>query len=163
MPVQSKMVELTRKQRALLNKMVSGRTERNDHIIRAQIILFSDQNHSDQETATNLSLHKCTVGKWRRRWIENQEKLTLFDEKETGVHYKRCVLPLLSDAQRPGSPCKFTPEQICKIVSVACERPEDIGLPLSHWSLTSLAEECVKREIVTSISTSQLAVFLKSG
>jgi len=163
MPVQSQSVELTKKQRILLKDVVSGRTERNDHIIRAHIILLVDEGVSDQEIAKNLHIHKRTAGKWRRRWIGNQEKLLLWDEEETGIHYKRCVLSLLSDAERPGSPCKFTPEQICKIVNVACEKPEDIGLPLSHWSLSSLATECVKRHIIDSISTSQLAVFLNQA
>ena len=57
----------------------------------------------------------------------------------------------------------FTAEQVCQILSVACEWPEDSGLPMSHWSLNSLAHEIIKRNIVESISRSQLAVFLKSG
>ncbi|WP_440656999.1 helix-turn-helix domain-containing protein [Cysteiniphilum sp. G11B1] len=70
---------------------------------------------------------------------------------------------MLDDLPREGTPAKFSAEQICKIISVACEAPEKSGIPLSHWSLPSLAAELVKRQIVDSISTSQLHVFLKSG
>jgi hypothetical protein len=48
-------------------------------------------------------------------------------------------------------------------MNVACETPEESGLPLSHWTLSELASELVRRRIVESISTSQLCVFLKSG
>ena len=91
------------------------------------------------------------------------EKLLLIDKEENGIFYTRKLLEILSDEQRAGAPCKFTAEQICQIMSVACERPEDSGLPISHWSLDSLVDEVIKREIVESISRSRLAVFLKSG
>ena len=69
----------------------------------------------------------------------------------------------LSDKARPGCPGKFSAEQICQIMDVACETPEESGLPLSHWTLTELAAELIRRNIVESISTSQMRVFLKSG
>ena len=154
---------LTEKQRNLLNKVVSGRTEKKLHVIRAEIIILLDQGLPLSHIAKKLNLHRDTVRKWRDRWVDNQEKLTLFDEKETGINYQRQVLSVLDDAQRPGKPCKFTPEQICQIINVATEKPEDSGVAFSHWTLSSLAEECKKRKIVDNISTSQLAVFLKSG
>ncbi len=163
MPLQSQAPSVTEKQRTLLSEVISGRTEQRDHITRATIIMLAANGKTDPEIAKTLRVHRQTAGKWRRRWNENLEKLALFDEKETGIAYKRCILSMLSDMQRPGAPCKFTPEEICKIVHLACEKPEDIGLPLSHWSLTSLAKECVNRNIVENISRSQLAVFLKSG
>jgi len=163
MAMRSPVPMLTQKQRVFLNEVISGRAARNDHIRRAQIILSASRGDSDLEISTRLDIRRETVGIWRRRWMINQENLQLFDEKESGINYKRCLLSVLSDAQRSGAPCKFTPEQICQIINVSCEKPEDIGLPLSHWSLASLAEELVKRKIVDSISSSQLAVFLKSG
>lgn len=48
-------------------------------------------------------------------------------------------------------------------MSIACERPEDSDLPISHWSLNSLVNEVIKRGIVERISRSHLAIFLKSG
>ena len=104
-----------------------------------------------------------TVIKWRSRWLKNEQSLLLIDENEIGINYVRKILEILSDAQRPGAPNTFTAEQVCKIISVACEQPEDSDLPISHWSLSSLADEVIKRGIVERISHSRLAVFLKSG
>ena len=69
----------------------------------------------------------------------------------------------LRDEARVGAPCKFTAEQICQIMIASSERPEDIGLPISHWSITSLRDELIKRGIVDDISCSHLAVFLNQG
>jgi putative transposase len=86
----------------------------------------------------------------------------LVDEKETGINYVRKILEILSDEHRSGAPCTFTAEQVCQIMSLACERPEDSELPISHWSLNSLINEIIKRGIVETISRSRLSVFLKS-
>ena len=110
-----------------------------------------------------LGVHKRTISKWRNRWATDQEKLSAIENQEQGITYQRSVEQILSDTPRCGAPCKFTSEQICLIMNVACESPQDKGLALSHWSLSSLADELVKRKIVDSISTSQLQVFLTSG
>ena len=152
---------LTDKQTEVLTEVVHSRTSRNDHKQRAEIILSAAYGKSDRKIAAKLNISRNTVGHWRRRWISNAEQLTFLDSEESGIEYKRGVLSFLSDEARPGAPCKFTPEEICQIINVSCERPEDLGLPFSHWSLTSLADEVVNRKIVDSISTSQLAIFLK--
>lgn len=154
---------LTEKQSKLLNEIVNSRTSRHDHIQRAKIILDSFKGFSDRKIASRLSISRITVAVWRQRWLGNTNRLILIDEEEFGIEYKNSILNILSDAPRPGTPAKFSPEQICQIINVACECPDDSGLPLSHWSLSSLADELVKRNIVDSISTSQLSVFLKSG
>lgn len=115
------------------------------------------------EIMTELGIHKKTIGKWRNRWIQNKERLSAFENDEEGIAYQRLIEEILSDSPRSGAPSKFTAEQICFIMNVACESPEASDLPLSHWSLSSLADELAKRNIVESISTSQLHVFLKSG
>jgi len=154
---------LTNKQLAVLKEVAASRTSRNDHIQRAKIILFSAQGFSDRKTARNLNINRMTAATWRRRWLSDADRLSALDIEESGIQYHRSVLKTLSDEPRPGAPGKFTSEQICQIINVACETPEMAGLPLSHWSLSSLAEELVKRKIVDSISTSQLHIFLKSS
>lgn len=66
---------------------------------------------------------------------------------------------LLSDAPRPGAPATFTPENIVKIVAVACELPEESDRPITHWTSRELADEVIKREIVPSISTRTVGRF----
>jgi len=52
---------------------------------------------------------------------------------------------------------------VAQIISLACEKPEDSGLPVSHWTPPELAREAAKRGIVESISPRQVDRFLKGG
>lgn len=156
---------LTQPQREILSDITKSRTERQDHITRSHIILLCSDGLPDVTVGKKLSLSNITVGKWRKRWTAQQAALLEIENKQDvrPIDYKRYIKSLLSDAARPGTPPKFTEEQICQILSIACEKPEDSGLPLSHWSLSSLAQELKKRGVVDSISINQLSLFLKSG
>ena len=163
MPWKAQPISLTDKQRKTLEEVSSSRSERKDHIQRSLIILHVNAGISDSKITKKLHICKSTVALWKRRWLSYREQLLLLDERETGIDYKRAILRILSDEERSGVKPKFTSEQICQIINVACESPGESDLPLSHWSLTSLADELVKRKIVDSISTSQLSLFLKSS
>lgn len=158
----AKRVTLTSKQRDVLNQIVTSRTQRQDHIERARIILLSSNARQDKQIKSELDLTQPTVRKWRNRWLKNEDRLLLIDETEKGIQYFRKILEILSDAPRPGAPNTFTAEQVCQIMSLACERPADSELPISHWSLNSLVNEIISRGIAESISRSRVAVFLKS-
>jgi putative transposase len=67
----------------------------------------------------------------------------------------------LADAPRPGVTPKFTAEQICAIVALACEPPEAVGITITHWSPSELARQAVARGIVSGISHSSVGRFLK--
>ncbi len=83
-----------------------------------------------------LDIDKKTISKWRNHWSKNKEKLLAIENEEQGIARQRSIERVLSDAPRSGTPCKFTAEQICLVMNVACESPEENGLPLSHWSLS---------------------------
>lgn len=163
MGIHAPALRLTSKQSVLLNQLIASRTDRSDHVIRAQIIMMASKGITNRAIAKYLNIHRSTAGKWRHRWLQAQGQLAYMDVEEVGVQYKRLVLSVLSDNERSGAPCKFTPEQLCQILNVACEKPEDVGLPLSHWSLSSLSDELKKRGIVDSISNSQLSLFLNDA
>lgn len=157
-------INLTKQQKELLVEITRNRTERKDHSIRSQIILLSAKGSSDLKVSETLGISHVTVGKWCKRWEEQQSILLELENQQEGklLDDKRYIKSLLSDAPRSGAPPKFTAEQVCQILAAACEKPEESDLPLSHWSLSSLADELVKRGIVSSISTSHLSNFLKS-
>jgi transposase len=72
------------------------------------------------------------------------------------------IIELLQDNDRSGAPAKFTPEQLCQIVALACEiTPEECHRPVSHWTARELAEEATQRKIVPSISPRHAGRFLK--
>jgi hypothetical protein len=57
----------------------------------------------------------------------------------------------------------FAAEEIVQIIAIACEKPEDAGRPISHWTARELADEALKRRIVGRISRRSGGRFLKSG
>jgi transposase len=99
---------------------------------------------------------------WRERWLEAAPGLgraeanpQISDQELTGF-----IEEVLADAPRPGAPATFSPEQIVLIVAVACEAPQDSDRPITHWTHRELADEVIKREIVTSISSRQVGRWL---
>jgi putative transposase len=71
------------------------------------------------------------------------------------------VITTLGDEPRSRAPATFTVEQIVAIVAVACEVPEGSGRPISHWTPRELADEVIRRGIVSSISPRSVRRFLK--
>ena len=57
----------------------------------------------------------------------------------------------------------MTPEQIVQIVALACEEPKLSGRPINRWTLDELRDEVLKREIVPTISRSQIGRYLKQA
>lgn len=165
MPWVSPAINLRTKQKDILTGIVNSRTARCDHQKRAQLILYFDQGLSNIKAAKAVSLQPKQASQWRHRWLSNEETLLAV---ETNEHTKSNTLKskieeTLSDLPRSGKPPTFTALQVSQILAVACETPQDSGLPLSHWSLPALQLEVIKRKIVKSISKSTLHVFLKSG
>ena len=114
---------------------------------RARIVLHASAGLGVSETAERLGIWRKTAGHWRRRWLAA--------DTAAGVSSR------LSDATRCGAPASFTPEQICQIMALACEDPERLDIPISHWSQSELARQAVSRGIVKSISHGSVGRFLK--
>ena len=156
-------IQISEKQHNLLTEIIKSYTVTQAHKLRAQIILLAYKGYSQRAIEKELSINHELINYWKERWYSNQEVLSAYDQELKGKAYLEAVLKILSDLPRPGRRPKFTQEQICHIINVASEQPEDSDLPLSHWTLKELADELVRRKIVDSISTSQLSVFLKSS
>jgi transposase len=114
---------------------------------RASMILLAGAGTGVHETARQLGVWPKTVRHWRARWLSSPAEAP--------------VAARLADAQRCGAPGSFTSEQICAIIALACEKPDETSdLPLSHWSRSELAREVVRRGIVESISHSSIGRLL---
>jgi len=110
---------------------------------RAQIILSLADGHNAHEVARRLGTSRLTVRRWRRHWLTRPT----------------CsVSERLEDAPRPGTPATFSVEQWCQIMALACEPPTDSERPIPR----ELADEAIKRGIVTTISERHVGRFLKS-
>jgi len=156
-------ITLTERQESILKKIVSTRIAEHRYHQRASIILRAAKEESNQFISNEMNINREFVRRWRWRWAQNKEILSKLEIEEENKTYFEGILKVLSDAPRSGHPIQFTAEQVCQIVAVACENPQDSGHILSHWGTKQLAIEVEKRGIVKSISSTQVGRFLKSG
>jgi putative transposase len=146
-------VSLTDEERRELEGLVRRHTTGQQLADRARIVLRAADGLNNCEIARELALEPDTARLWRRRWL-----------RCTGV--APADLPAaarLADAPRSGTPARITPEQVARIVALACEAPAAAGRPISQWSTTELAAEVVRRGIVDTISPRHAARLLKRG
>ena len=133
---------------------------------RATLILAMLQGKSNAAIHTELGYSWAKARRWRYRWIDLQPTLdtveTTTDPKKVRHELEKAIRDGLSDAERSGSPGKFSAHDYCQIMGVSLEEPALSGRPISHWGLTELTQEVIKRGIVASISRSQVGSFLKT-
>jgi putative transposase len=120
-------------------------------VMRAKLILMSASGKDHKAIAEKLDIQPRIVTKWVRRWNETATIETMVIEDRLG------------DLERPGAPNKFTSEQKCKIISVACERPEVYHRPITHWTNKELTDEVIKQGIVSKISSRHIGYILKKN
>jgi transposase len=109
-----------------------------------------------------VGLSAKTVRKHVQRFEQSIDALEACVAEGNMAKLERTIEDCLQDAPRSGRPPDFSPWQIVSIISIACEKPESSGRPVSKWTSRELADEAVKREIVTAISASHVARILRS-
>lgn len=57
----------------------------------------------------------------------------------------------------------FSLEQILQLFAMACEKPDDYGRPISHWSARELADELIKLGVVETISPRHVGRLLEEA
>jgi len=155
---------LSKTQRSILEGMVRRRLCPQAIAERAQVILAAAEGLDNSRVALRLGCHRDMVRRWRDRFADAQVAWEADGGDWDESVWAEKIAELLEDRQRSGAPAKFTPEQLCQIVALACEkRPEDCQRPVTHWTPGELAEEAVKRHIVVSISPRHVGRFLKGG
>jgi transposase len=146
-------VALTTEERGELEGLVRRHKTGQQLAERARIVLLAADGRNNSEIARELVLEPDTVRLWRQRWLAF-----------AGVAVAEVPVDArLADAPRSGTPARITPEQVARIVALACEVPGESGRPISQWSTTELAEEIKRRGIVERISPRHAARLLKRG
>ena len=138
---------LTTKERRDLEGLIRTRSTSQQLALRARIIVLAADGLSVRETSERLVVWRKTVSEWRKRWLVSAAEFAVVDR--------------LSDRPRQGAPAIITPEQICAIIALACEKPSEGGIPISHWSQQAVADEAMRRGIVEKISQRSVGRFFK--
>lgn len=160
MPGKAAKIQVTEKQHHILQQVNRSTTAPKRLVQRAGVILVSFAGALNVTIAQELQLTSKQVGLWRRRWQQSFDALVAIECHEGQAALRRAIEDVLSDAPRSGSPGTFTADQVTQILAVACESPELSGRPIDRWTHRELADEVILREIVTTISISQVGRYL---
>ena len=132
-------ITLSASEQTALERLIRRPSTPQQIALRAKIILRAGSGQGHGEISRELGITKDTSRLWRRRWLHLSDSELSIAER-------------LADAARPGTPGKFTLEQITQLYALACDPPEKYGRPISHWTPRELADEMEKQKIVEHIS-----------
>ena len=100
-------------QREALERLVRTHSTPQQLALRAHIIVRAADGMGVRASARELGVWPKTVRYWRKRWREAADRQSVPEQ--------------LADVQRSGAPATFTPEQICALVAMTCEKPSASG------------------------------------
>src|ERR1700730_8056234 len=110
---------LSPRQREQLEGMAKSRSLPAGLVSRARIVLLSASGKTNQQIARQLGLANATVGKWRRRFL---------DQDVAGLH----------DELRPGRPRPISDERVAQLVRKTLDTKPKDG---THWSIRQIARQ----------------------
>jgi putative transposase len=141
-------INLSVEEKEELNRLVRKQSVSQNIAKRARLILLvAEEKLQHIEISKKVGIVQSQLPQWIKRWQEAN--------KETEVEER------LKDKARSGRKPTITAEQWCKIMALACEKPENHGVPITHWSHSTLTAEIIKQGIVETISMSHVGDFLK--
>ena len=146
-------VKLTDAERQALEKLDKAHSTEQQIALRARMIVAAGDGLNNAQVARKLHVSIDSARQWRGRWLALQA-LPLTDLS---------VEERLQDLPRPGAPSRISADQICQIVALACEKPEQSWRPITHWTGREIADEILKRGLVERISPRHAARLLKGG
>jgi len=119
---------LSAEEQAQVSALAASRSLPHAMVARARLVLWAAQGESNSAIAQRLGWSMPTVGKWRRRFVE---------QRTSGLH----------DELRSGRPRTYRDEQVAGLINrVLRSKPKSA----THWSVRAVAEE-------TAISKSTVA------
>ena len=134
---------------------------------RIDIILLANSGQSNLAISKEVGVTPKTVRVWRNRWSDNYKRLKIYEKGDDGqgisdLELRRYILSGLKDAPRSGMPKIFTPAQEQQIVALACDKPIRHGVEITDWTHEMLAKIAIAKNIVSTISSSQVGRLLKN-
>src|SRR3954451_19971893 len=156
-------ITITERQQEILQTFSRAVTAPSRLRRRATIILLAFEGLLNEDIARRVGLTHRQVGRWRRRWANAWSRLIDIECCESRADLRRAIDAVLRDEPRPGAPGKFSPEQVTRILAVACEPPAKSDRPITHWTVQELTDEVIRRGIVESISPAQVYRYLREA
>ena len=151
-------IHLTQRQKEILERLSNSTHSELHFKIRATIILKAADEIGNRVIAKQMGINRGVATKWRTRYANASKLLEQLEQIEVDSPKKLTekVKEILSDEYRSGKPSKFTPEQVASIIDLSLQKPESVGVPMTHWTVNALCDKAVELKIVSSISSSQM-------
>ena len=134
------VVCLTDEARCALQALVRSGWRSARVVVRAQVLLKSDEGLTDGEIAEAVDLAERTVAEIRKRFCTGGLERAVYD------------------APRSGKPPEFTVKQRQQVIALACTAPP---AGCSRWTLELLCEHAAKQGFVETVSKSEVSLWLK--
>ena len=107
---------------------------------RALILLLANKKKKNIEIAEILNVGRNTVGRIKKRYLEEG------------------LQSALEDKPRTGQPIKYTEKHIAEIIAIACSKPPE---GRKKWTLVLITEELRKKEGFETINRESVRLILK--
>ena len=124
MPGKAAKVIVTEKQQSILQTFAKSRSVSVSLAQRSKIILLAFDGHNNEQIEALVGLQHDAVGRWRKRWRDNWERLIDIECSEEQHALETEITTLLSDRKRSGRRPRITAEQQAAIFKTACEDPK---------------------------------------
>jgi putative transposase len=155
------LIQLTERQRALVEEMAAGRRRPHDEVQRAAIIRQRADGARTRPLAQAFGGSAPTIRLWRARWVQATPQLAAADVEAAEDTLGSLIPPVWHEAPRRGRPAPCTPAHRGPIVAVACEAPAEAGRPVPHGTPREVAPAVSTRGRVPSISPRHVGRFCK--
>ncbi|MEM8610353.1 MAG: IS630 family transposase [Myxococcota bacterium] len=112
---------------------------------RARMVLLARRGLGTEEIARRVGCDGRTVRKWKRRFREDP------------------CLASLEDASRSGRPARVPTWVRCRLIQIACDRPDGLFTPFRElWTHRALADE-LERQTLVRLSVSEVGRILRNA
>lgn len=142
MPRKTTSITLLNEDICYLKSLKANRTIQAQVVDRARILLFKAESKSDRFIADGLGISVNTVRRVVTRFREGGTDLALFDD------------------ERSGRPIEITDDAKAWVVSIACQKPCDLGFAAELWTLAALYKYV--QEHSTEVGYPRLSAITKS-
>jgi len=140
MPKKLYEIKLKKAERTRLKNYVKSGQKSARAIIRARILLLSNEGKTADEIMSALGTSRPTISRIRKRYVEE------------GLEF------ILKEKPRSGKPSKIDSRLETQLATIACSEPPK---GISKWTLQLLANKLVELELVDSISHTHVGTLLK--
>ena len=120
MPALPYSITIPDEERTYLLTLIKARTIQSQIVDRARMLLWKSEGKTDKSIADGLGVSVNTVRRCVDRYLNSDIHLAIFDD------------------ERSGRPVEITDDAKSWIVSVACQKPCDLGYSAELWTLAAL-------------------------